>query len=407
MARSSIYPPSVQPGKPHLGEAPPGWKTYRFADLFEVVERPATLRDDEEYQLITAKRSRGGVVARERLLGKDILTKTQFYVAEDDFVISNRQIVHGGCGIVPAALDGAIVSNEYTVLRPKPVLLLDYLRYLPHTVYFQQTCFHASVGVDVEKMVFDAKAWLRNLINVPSLDLQAKISEALLAFDLASEIDLSHLDTLLRIKATMQKNTFSNGMDSSSRRFRLGDVATMYAGGTPSRSKDEFFGGNIPWVKSGEVNNPEIHETEECLTEAGFLNSSARWVPSGAILIAMYGATAGKVARLRIKSTTNQAVCAVIPNEGILPDYVFHALQALSADLIRNCQGSGQPNLSKTLIESAQVSIPSFDEQERIAAIFSGIDLASDSQRRKISQQMCVRSGVISKLMVPCEGRSL
>lgn len=154
-----------------------------FGDAMEVVERPIELVDDLEYQLVTAKRSRGGVVARSRLLGRDVLTKTQFLIERDDFLMSNRQIIHGGCGIVPPALHGAVVSNEYSVLRPKSNLVLGYLSYLSHSIYFQQTCFHASVGVDVEKMIFDCERWLEFKIHLPPLHDQLQIAEILSSAD--------------------------------------------------------------------------------------------------------------------------------------------------------------------------------------------------------------------------------
>jgi type I restriction enzyme S subunit len=98
---ASAYPPSVQPGIPRLGSTPNGWTRFPLGKLIRKVERPANLADSESYQLVTAKRSRGGIVAREVLRGDQIRTKTQFYVQTGDFLISNRQISHGACGVVP------------------------------------------------------------------------------------------------------------------------------------------------------------------------------------------------------------------------------------------------------------------------------------------------------------------
>ena len=154
MARNAIYPPSVKPGIPREWPLPAGWTWTPLADVIEVVERPATLADDTVYQLVNAKRNRGGIVARDRLPGLEILTKSQFFVKAGDFVISRRQIIHGACGVAPEVLDGAVVSNEYATLRTRGTLEPDYLRLLSHTPYFQMTCFQSSVGVDVEKMVF-------------------------------------------------------------------------------------------------------------------------------------------------------------------------------------------------------------------------------------------------------------
>ena len=110
MAKKGVMPPSVKPGKPVLTECPPGWKRCTYADLFNAIERPVKLEDEKEYQLVTVKRSRGGVVRREVLKGREIKTKSAFELREGDFLISNRQIVHGACGTVPSELAGSIVS---------------------------------------------------------------------------------------------------------------------------------------------------------------------------------------------------------------------------------------------------------------------------------------------------------
>lgn len=183
MARKSIYPPSVTPGIPKLGEKPEGWIETTFADVLQVVERRAQIHDDTEYQLVTAKRNRGGIVPRAKLFGRDILTKTQFFIRTGDFLISKRQIIHGACGVVPPDLDDALVSNEYATLRVKDGLLLDFLNYFCHTVYFQQTCFQASVGVDVEKMIFNLWDWLKYEVHLPSPSEQQRIVDILGTWD--------------------------------------------------------------------------------------------------------------------------------------------------------------------------------------------------------------------------------
>lgn len=149
----SAYPPSIQAGIPKLGETPKGWKRHKLGDLLRRIERPARLVDSETYQLVTAKRNRGGIVARESLRGEQIRTKTQFYVEAGDFLISNRQISHGACGVVPESLHRAVVSNEYTAFHTSEGLDPAFLNALSHSVYFQQTCFHSSIGVHVEKLV--------------------------------------------------------------------------------------------------------------------------------------------------------------------------------------------------------------------------------------------------------------
>lgn len=174
---ASAYPPSVQPGIPKLGQKPDGWTRAPMWEFLEPVFRPAKLVDDERYQLVTAKRNRGGIVPREVLSGRDIRTKTQFFVEAGDFLISKRQISHGACGIVPPSLDGAVVSNEYVALKPKAELDLRFLGHLSHSVHFQQTCFHSSIGVHVEKLVFKLEDWLEWEFDIPPLAEQRRLAD--------------------------------------------------------------------------------------------------------------------------------------------------------------------------------------------------------------------------------------
>jgi type I restriction enzyme S subunit len=182
---SSSYPPSIQAGIPTLGTTPKGWTRFRLRDLIQGVERRAKLVDTESYQLVTAKRNRGGIVARAVLRGDQIRTKTQFYVAGGDFLISNRQVSHGAVGIVPVELDGALVSNEYTAFHTTENIDLDFLNALSHSTYFQQTCFHSSIGVHVEKLVFRLEDWLAWEFDIPPLDQQRRIVTVLAAWDRA------------------------------------------------------------------------------------------------------------------------------------------------------------------------------------------------------------------------------
>lgn len=183
----SAYPASIQPGIPRLGTTPTGWTRYVLGDVLRKVERPATLVDDQTYQLVTAKRSRGGIVPREVLRGDQIRTKTQFYIEAGDFLISNRQISHGACGLVPPNLHRAIVSNEYTTFHTSDELNPRFLNALSHSIYFQQTCFHSSIGVHVEKLVFRLVEWLGWRFDIPALPEQQRIVAVLECWDQAIE----------------------------------------------------------------------------------------------------------------------------------------------------------------------------------------------------------------------------
>lgn len=215
------FPASVQPGIPTLPPAPAGWRRVQLRDHLREVRRPVALKDDESYTLVTVKRSRGGVALRDVLRGNEVKTPTQFHVRTGDFLISKRQIVHGACGIVPPELDGAVVSNEYAVLNTDGEIDLRFLRYLSETRYFQQTCFHSSIGVHVEKMIFKTDHWLKWPFNIPPLEQQHRIVEIM---DTASREVASMAEQLMSLKR--EKSALMAQLLTGKRRVKLPDTET-------------------------------------------------------------------------------------------------------------------------------------------------------------------------------------
>lgn len=194
--------------------------------------------DADSYRLVTVKRARGGVVERGIFRGGEISVKSQFEIREGDFLISKRQIVHGACGIVPADLSGSIVSNEYAVLTPTAGLDLRFLGYLAHSNYFQQTCFHSSIGVHIEKMIFKLDRWLGWDFNLPPLPEQKKIAEILSTWDRAIETTEKLLaNAEAQKKALMQQLLTSKrrlkGFEGEWQEIRLEELAEV----NPRRSK--------------------------------------------------------------------------------------------------------------------------------------------------------------------------
>ena len=148
----------------------------------------------------------------------------------------------------------------------------------------------------------------------------------------------------------------------------LGDIGTWQAGGTPSRMHKEYYGGNIPWLKTGDLNDGIITSIPEYITEEGLNNSSAKLNPTGSVLIAMYGATIGKIGILGMPATTNQACCACINYEGVIQKYLFYFLLSHKEEFKALGGGGAQPNISKDIIVKTLIPIPPIKEQERIVS---------------------------------------
>ena len=164
----------------------------------------------------------------------------------------------------------------------------------------------------------------------------------------------------------------------------LGYIGVWQAGGTPSRSNKSYYGGNIPWLKTGDLNDGLITNIPESITEEAVANSSAKINPTGSVLIAMYGATIGKLGILTFPATTNQACCACVEYFAITQYYLFYFLLSHRDVFIAKGGGGAQPNISKEIIVNTAIPLPPLAEQERIVTEierwFALIDQIEQSQ---------------------------
>ena len=147
---------------------------------------------------------------------------------------------------------------------------------------------------------------------------------------------------------------------------RLGDIGKWQAGATPSRTCKDYYGGNIPWLKTGDLNDGYIENIPEAITVKALNETSVKLNPAGSVLIAMYGATIGKIGILKFPATTNQACCACVEFNGVRPLYLFYFLRANRDSFIEMGGGGAQPNISKEKIIDTFIPIPPIDEQKRI-----------------------------------------
>ena len=147
---------------------------------------------------------------------------------------------------------------------------------------------------------------------------------------------------------------------------RLGNIGTWGAGSTPLRHKNEYYGGNILWLKTGDLNNSYVYDTSEKITDLALEKCSLKLNKVGDILIAMYGATIGKLAIVGAEMTTNQACCACNPLSNMNNIFLFYLLKSNKDNLINLGEGGAQPNISKEKLVNFMVAIPPIAEQERI-----------------------------------------
>lgn len=171
---------------------------------------------------------------------------------------------------------------------------------------------------------------------------------------------------------------------------KLSELAKTTSGGTPSRSNKDYWGGSIPWVKSGELGDSRVEKNEEFITELGLKNSSAKLFPKESLLLALYGATAGKLGVLTYDAATNQAVCCINQDDQLLArDFLRYYLLSQRKKIIEDSFGGAQPNISQAYVREIDIPTPPLTEQKRIVekldALLTRIDTAIEHLQESVT----------------------
>jgi len=187
---------------------------------------------------------------------------------------------------------------------------------------------------------------------------------------------------------------------------RLGEIGDWSAGSTPSRKEIKYYQkGIIPWLKTGDLNDSFINETSEFITELAIEENTLRLNPIGSVLIAMYGATIGKLGLLNIEATTNQACCACIPFSGIKNRFLFFYLLSQKQNIQEKAEGGAQPNISKEKLISILFPLPPLSEQRRIVEkIEELLALVDDLETNKTDLQSYIKQAKSKVLEMAVRG---
>lgn len=181
---------------------------------------------------------------------------------------------------------------------------------------------------------------------------------------------------------------------------KISDFAKTTSGGTPSRKNPEYYTGQIPWIKSGDLNDGNVSQATEFITEEALKSSSAKLFPAGTLMIALYGATIGKLGILSIDAATNQAVCGIFVPEEVETKYLFYFLLYHRRELVKKGAGGAQPNITQGIVRDIQVPRPPLPEQRRIVArieeLFSRLDAGVAALRHAKAQLQRYRQSVLN-----------
>ena len=403
MARDSLYPVSVKAGKPILGMLPTGWQKLSLEKCLNIEARKAYIQDNQEYDLVTVKRSRGGVIRREHLKGKDISVKSQFYIKEGDFLISKRQIVHGACGLVPKELSGSIVSNEYCVLTGKSGFYLPYMEFLSESLYFQQTCFHSSIGVHIEKMIFKLDSWFKWPFNIPPLSEQKRIVKILSTWDKAISVTEKLLaNSQQQKKALMQQLVTGKKrlLDENGVRFSgewekgkfcdMANIDTGYA----FKSKDfTQSDSGIPIIRMSDFKTGGLDVLGAAKVDRDSVNGLDKFkLRVGDFVFGMSGSlnNYGRVEKKDLPCYLNQRVGRILAKECANQAFItyLYLSDSIQQSILDKAAGAAQLNISISDLRSMVVYYPCIEEQQKIAAVLSAADAEISTLEKKLA---CLR----------------
>lgn len=182
---------------------------------------------------------------------------------------------------------------------------------------------------------------------------------------------------------------------------RMENIAQWGSGGTPSRKIPEYYNGDIPWIKTGELNDDYIFETEEHITQEAISHSSAKLFPANTVAIAMYGATIGKVGIMGIAATTNQACACGVSNPSTNYKYLFYYARSQKENFIKKGKGGAQPNISQEIIKSHEFPLPPLSEQQRIVdrieSLFAKLDEAKQKAQDALDSFETRKAAILHK----------
>ena len=318
---------------------------------------------------------------------KEMQGLNQYILKENDLLMSLTGNV-GRVGLLQKELLPAALNQRVACLRIKDYSLsLRFLFHWLNSAVFEQDAIFSASGIAQKNL---STEWLKSYkIAIPPLSEQQHIVEEL---DLLSSIiekkkaQLNELDNLAQsLFYEMFGDPISNEQGWEVK--KLGKLCITSSGGTPSKTHKEYYeGGNIPWLRSGEVAQGYIYNTEMYITEEGLNNSSAKYFPINTVVVAMYGATVGQVGILKSRMTTNQAICGIFPSESFVPTFLMFFLKGMKPVYLKDAAGGAQPNISQGVIKNTLVPIVSLALQQQFASKIEAIEHQKELIKQSIKE---------------------
>lgn len=368
----------------------------QYIPLGSVISKASVERCGDRQLPILSITMKNGLVLQDEKFKKRIASAdtAEYKVIPRGKLVQGIHIDEANFGIQDI-VDEGIVSPAYKVWEVNSSIIfpkyLEMIMRSPRSLSFYRSKLNGSVTRRGRMTDDDFLAMLIPFVDYEQQKKIVSIIRQVLNIITLYNRQILALDTLIKAR-------FVEMFEGKYHTIKLGDVIKTTSGGTPSKTHPEYYeGGSIPWLTSGEINAGVVTSVKNYITEDGMRNSSAKMVPENSVVIAMYGATAGVTGILKLNTTTNQAVCSLLPNEHFVPEYLYYAVAAKKEWMISQSQGGGQPNISQGVIKSMKLIDAPINTQKQFAIFVSRIDKSKSVVQQALAKNKLLLDSLMQK----------
>ena len=388
------------------------WEQRKLGDIVTRVTRKNTNLESTRPLTISAQ---FGLVDQNTFFNKQIASKdvSGYYLLEKGEFAYNKSYSNGyPWGAIKRLdkYDMGVLSTLYICFKPVDINSDFLASYYDTNRWYKEVSKHAAEGARNHGLLnIAASDFFETELVVPAnQNEQEQLANFFKTLDNTITLHQQQLENLKKTKkAYLQKMFPKNNEKVPEIRFegfaddweqrKLGEVTDSYSGGTPLANNRAYYGGNIPFIRSAEINSSQ---TELFLTDEGLKESSAKMVEIGDILYALYGATSGEVGISQIKGAINQAILAIQPNESYNSRFIMQWLRLQKQSIIDKYLQGGQGNLSGSIVKNLEIYFPSYDEQQKIGIFFKQLDDTITLHQRKLDYLKEMKKGLLQKMFV-------
>ena len=383
---------------------PEGWRQMRIGEAIEEANSPIEMHADEEYLLASIRRRFGGMFHRERLYGREILTKNLQRVVPGRFVIARMQIVHGACALVDEQFKNHAISKSYSSFKSTEQCDTRFFSKLAEQPFMTEYFRDASHGVVIEKMTFQQERWLDFPIWLPPVEEQQRIADILDTIDEAIQaterIIVKLLDIEYGLRRDLLDGKFEGAHSEGWKHCRIGDFATVRRGASPRPiGNPAWFSSDGPgWIRISDVTEADdlLLHTRDHLSPAGVARS--RNVCPGDVIMSI-AATIGVAIVVGIEACYHDGFVRIDHDDSVIPEFLVMLLEHHEQGFIRSGQTGTQANINSSIVASTEVALPSLDIQSEIVAATSTVRGAIRAEKDSCRVLQATRAGLAGDLL--------